>query len=304
MKNLNYIAGEWLSGENTIPNINPSDTSDIIGDFAQASDSQMEQALIAATSAQKTWQQVSLEKKQTVLNAIGEELINRSVELGELLSREEGKPLLEGKGEVYRAGQFFIYYAAEVLRQLGSNADSVRDNIEIDIRREPVGNVLVITPWNFPIAVAAWKIAPALAFGNSVIWKPANLTPASAVALVEIISRQAIPKGLVNLVMGASSKIEKHLVSNPKINAISFTGSVSVGQRITTKAAPNFTKLQLEMGSKNGLVVMDDANLNLAIEIAANGAFGGCGQKCTASSRLIIHQTIYDSFHRQIKDKN
>ncbi len=299
---LNYIAGEWAAGVDAIENRNPSDLSDLIGLYAQASSDQLDDALDAARTAQKEWAAYGLERKQAVLMAIGNELMARAEELGTLLSREEGKPFAEGKGEVYRAGQFFTYYAHEVLRQLGENADSVRPGIEVDIRREPVGTVAVISPWNFPTATASWKIAPALAFGNAVVWKPANLTPASAVALTEIISRQDIPKGLFALVMGAGRDVGQRLVESPKVDAISFTGSVPVGKGIATAAIQNLTKVQMEMGSKNALAVMDDADLDLAVTLALGGAFGGTGQKCTASSRLIVHEKIHDAFADKLVD--
>ena len=161
---MNFIAGEWTKGASEIENRNPSDLSDVIGLYAQADTAQLERALSAACEAQKVWAKSGLEQRYSALMAIGNELIDRSAELGELLAREEGKPLAEGKGEVYRAGQFFTYYAAEVLRQIGDTADSVRPGIEIDVRREPVGVVAIISPWNFPTATAVWKIAPALAF--------------------------------------------------------------------------------------------------------------------------------------------
>ncbi|MEM1341166.1 MAG: aldehyde dehydrogenase family protein, partial [Pseudomonadota bacterium] len=195
-----------------------------------------------------------------------------------------------------RAGQFFTYFAAETLRQLGETADSVRPGVEIDVRREPVGVVAVISPWNFPTATASWKIAPALAYGNSVIWKPANVTPASAIALAEIISRQDLPPGTFNLLMGPGGGVGQALIESPKLDAISFTGSVPVGRAIAAAAAPNFTKLQMEMGSKNALAVMDDGDLDLAVNVALAGAFGGTGQKCTASSRLIVHRKVHDAF--------
>ncbi|WP_438996369.1 aldehyde dehydrogenase family protein [Candidatus Puniceispirillum sp.] len=292
----NYIAGEWLEGDSAIENQNPSDLSDIIGTYAQASQAQLDMAFEAAEAAQKIWAKTGLEARQTALMNIGNELMERSAELGTLLSREEGKPLAEGKGEVYRAGQFFTYYAAETLRQMGDTADSVRPNIEIDVRREPVGIVAIISPWNFPTATAVWKIAPALAFGNAVIWKPANLVPASAVALAEIIARQDLPKGLFSLVMGPGGRIGQALVESAAINAISFTGSVNVGKQIATSAIGNLTKVQMEMGSKNALAVMDDGDLDLAVTCALGGAFGGTGQKCTASSRLIVHEKIHDEF--------
>ncbi|MFV2051602.1 aldehyde dehydrogenase family protein [Aliiroseovarius sp. YM-037] len=295
-ENLNYIAGEWVGGADEIENRNPSDLSDLIGMFAQATPDQLDATLDQAHKAQAEWAAVGIERKYNALMAIGNELMARAEELGTLLAREEGKPLAEGKGEVYRAGQFFTYYAAETLRQMGETADSVRDSIEIDVRREPVGVVAVISPWNFPTATASWKIAPALAYGNAVVWKPANATPASAVALVEIISRQDIPKGLVSLVMGAGSSVGQRLVESPKVNAISFTGSVPVGKGIAAAAIQNLTRVQMEMGSKNALAVMDDADLDLAVSLALGGAFGGSGQKCTASSRLVVHQAVHDQF--------
>jgi len=293
---LNLIAGEWLAGDSEIENRNPSDVSDLIGMYAQASPDQLDATLVQARVAQAEWAGYGLERKQAVLMNIGNELMARAEELGQLLSREEGKPLAEGKGEVYRAGQFFTYYAAECLRQIGENADSVRDGIEVDVRREPVGVVAVISPWNFPTATASWKIAPALCYGNAVVWKPANLTPASAVALTEIIARQDIPKGLFSLVMGAGGSIGQRLVESPQVDAISFTGSVPVGKGIAAAAIGNLTKVQMEMGSKNALAVMDDADLDLAVTLALNGAFGGAGQKCTASSRLVVDARVHDAF--------
>ncbi|MDX1512128.1 MAG: aldehyde dehydrogenase family protein [Gammaproteobacteria bacterium] len=292
----NYIAGTWVAGDGEIENRNPSDLSDLIGYAAQAGRAQLDDAMAAARIAQAEWANTGLEKRAGVLDAVGHELMQRSAELGELLSREEGKPRAEGVGEVYRAGQFFTYYAAEVLRQIGDNADSVRDGVEIDVRREPVGVVAVISPWNFPTATASWKIAPALAFGNAVIWKPANLTPASAWALTEIISRQEIPEGLFNLVMGPGSAVGQALIDSPQIDAISFTGSLGVGRGVAAAAAANLTRVQLEMGSKNPLVVMDDADLDVAVSCALAGAYGGTGQKCTASSRLIVHEKVHDEF--------
>ena len=292
----NYIAGEWVAGETAIENRNPSDVTDIIGSYAQASTAQLDTAFDAARAAQKIWSRTGLEARQTILMQIGNALMARADELGELLSREEGKPRAEGRGEVYRAGQFFTYYAAEVLRQIGDNADSVRPDIEIDVRRDPVGVVAVVSPWNFPTATAVWKIAPALAFGNAIIWKPANLVPASAVALAEIIASTDLPAGLFNLVMGAGSSIGDALVTSAAIDAITFTGSVETGRRIAAGAIANMTRMQMEMGSKNALAVMDDADIDLAVACAVNGAYGGTGQKCTASSRLIVHDAVHDQF--------
>lgn len=296
MLHKNLIAGEWLAGESEIENRSPSDLSDLIGLYAQASCDQLDATLDQAQHAQREWAAYGIERKQAVLMSIGNEMMARAEELGTLLSREEGKPIAEGKGEVYRAGQFFTYYAAECLRQIGENADSVRPNIEVDVRREPIGVVAVISPWNFPTATASWKIAPALCYGNAVVWKPANMTPASAYALAEIISRQDIPKGLFSLVMGSGGSIGQRLVESVNVNAVTFTGSVPVGKGIAVAAIQNLTKIQMEMGSKNALAVMDDADLDLAVNLALGGAFGGTGQKCTASSRLVVHAAIHDAF--------
>jgi acyl-CoA reductase-like NAD-dependent aldehyde dehydrogenase len=300
LERRNYIAGEWVTGNTEISNINPSDTNDVIGHYAQASAAQLDDALASARLAQPLWERTALEQRQSVLMAIGQELMARSEELGQLLSREEGKTLAEGKGEIYRSGQFFTYFAAEVLRQMGDNADSVREGVEVDVRREAVGVVAIISPWNFPTATAAWKIAPALAFGNAVVWKPANLVPASAVALAEIISRQGMPAGTFNLVMGAGIDIGQRLIESVHVNAISFTGSVEVGRNIARTAAGNFTRVQLEMGSKNALLVMDDADMDTAVACALNGAFGGTGQKCTASSRLVVHKAVHGQFVQRL----
>jgi acyl-CoA reductase-like NAD-dependent aldehyde dehydrogenase len=292
----NHIAGRWQDGATTVENRNPSDLRDVIGHYAQASTAQVDEAVAAARAAQPLWWAAGIQKRHDVLMAIGTELMARAGEIGTLLAREEGKTLAEGKGEVYRAGQFFSYYAAEALRLIGDHAQSVRPGIEIDVRREALGVVAIISPWNFPVATPAWKIAPALAFGNAVVWKPANLTPASAVALTEIITRQDIPAGLFNLVAGAGRDVGQHLAGHRGIDAISFTGSVPVGRGIAAAAVANMTKVQMEMGSKNPMLIMDDADLDLAVSHAAGAAFGGTGQKCTAASRLIVHAKVHDAF--------
>ncbi|GAB7227765.1 aldehyde dehydrogenase family protein [Vibrio rotiferianus] len=291
-----YIAGEWQSGINTVANINPSDISESLGDFAQASEGQVEQAIQAAKVAQPEWEKTPIERKQAVLQAIGDELIARCDELGKLLSREEGKPFAEGRGEIYRAGQFFQYFAAEVLRQIGDNAASVRPGVSVEVTREAVGVIAIISPWNFPTATAAWKIAPALAFGNSVVWKPANLTPASAVALTEIIHRRGLPAGTFNLVLGSGSQVGNTLINSKDVNGVSFTGSVDTGRKVAAATAPNFVRCQLEMGSKNALVVADDADIQIAVEATIAGSFSGAGQKCTASSRLVVMDGIHDAY--------
>lgn len=299
-----YIGGEWVKGEQpALPNRNPSDLGDIIGHYDQASASQVLQAIEAAREGQKAWAETGLEHRYGVLMAIGNELIARKDELGELLAREEGKPLAEGKGEVYRSGQFFHYYAAEVLRQIDDRVASVRPGVEIETRREPLGVVGVISPWNFPMATAVWKIAPALAFGNAVIFKPANLVPASAWALTEIISRQGLPAGTYNLINGSGREAGEALITSPRVQAITFTGSLEVGRRVASATAANLVKCQLEMGSKNALIVLDDADLDVAVDAAFAGAYSGSGQKCTASSRLIVTDAVHDEFVAKLTEK-
>ena len=296
MKESNFIAGRWVEGTGSIKNINPSDTGDIISEYTSVTDDQFEQAVSSAVVAQKEWGEVGIEKKSQILIKIGDELIQRSKELGELLSREEGKPLAEGIGEVTRAGQQFQYYGSECLRLYGEKIPSTRPGFQVEISREPLGVIGIISPWNFPIAIPAWKAAPAMMCGNAVILKPASLTPASAIALTEIISKQDIPSGLFNLVLGSGSNIGNKIASHPDIVAITFTGSVEVGKKLYQNSSFLLKKMQMEMGSKNPLVVMEDANLNTAITCAVNGAYGGTGQKCTASSRLIVHEEIYAKF--------
>ena len=300
-KKSNYINGAWVEGEGEINNINPSDTNDLIDTYSNASSSQLNNAVSSAKVAQKKWEKVGIEKRSNILNDIGSEIIKQSKEIGTLLSREEGKTLPEGIGEVVRSGQQFQYYAASALRQFGENIASTREGVSVEMTREPVGVCGIISPWNFPIAIAAWKAAPAMAFGNAVVLKPASQTPASAIALTKIISNQKdVPEGLFNLVLGGGSTIGHQISGHPDIDAISFTGSVNVGQTIYMEAAKTMKKMQLEMGSKNPLLVMDDADLDIAVACATNGAYGGTGQKCTASSRLIVHEKVYKDFIQRL----
>ena len=292
----NLVGGDWREGRESLANVNPSDLSDVIAHHAQADAAMVDDSVAAARDAQRAWWAAGIQKRHDVLMAIGTELMARADEIGTLLSREEGKPRAEGRGEVYRAGQFFTYFAGEALRMIGDRAESVRPGIEIDVRREPVGVVAIVSPWNFPVATPAWKIAPALAFGNAVVWKPANLTPSSAAALAQIIARQDIPPGLFSMLVGPGRTVGERLAAHPGVDAISFTGSVPVGRGIAATAMTNMTRVQLEMGSKNPLLIMEDADLDLAVAHAVNAAFGGTGQKCTAASRLIVHRKVHDAF--------
>ena len=306
MKDLfySYINGQWFKNDgHSVPNINPSDTSDIIGLVHSAADKDCLQAIKTAKNSQSLWQNTPIEKKQSILNFIGSELISKSKEIGELLAREEGKTLVEGIGEVYRAGQFFHYYASEVLRVFGENANSVRDGVFVEINREPVGTVLVITPWNFPIALPCWKIAPALAYGNTVVFKPAEIVSASACALAEIIDQSDLPKGVFNMLLGSGKEVGNFLLDSPEFDAVTFTGSFETGKVVAQKSILHLTKIQLEMGSKNTLIINDDADISLGIQCAIVGAFFSAGQKCTASSRFLVHDKIYPQFLSQLLEK-
>ena len=295
-KHDNLIGGQWLVGTGYSPNINPSDLSDVIGEYTQASAEQLDAAVQAARAAFPAWSVSSIQARADALDKIGTEILARREELGTLLAREEGKTKPEGIGEAARAGNIFKFFAGECLRLTGEVVPSVRPGIGVEITREPVGVVGIITPWNFPIAIPAWKIAPALAYGNCVVMKPADLVPGCAWALAEIISRSGIPAGVFNLVMGRGSVIGDPLVNHPGVDAISFTGSQSVGARIAQQCAVNLKKVQLEMGGKNPQVILDDADLAQAVELSVQSAFFSTGQRCTASSRLIVTEGIYPKF--------
>ncbi len=301
MKYGNLIAGQWVNSERFTTNRNPSDISDVIGEYAQADLSQLGAAIAAARSAFPAWSTGSIQARSDALDRIGNEILARKDELGELLAREEGKTRPEAIGEVTRAGYIFKFFAGECVRLSGELLPSVRPGVGIEITREPIGVVSLITPWNFPIAIPAWKIAPALAFGNCVVFKPADLVPGCAWALAEIIHRSGIPHGVFNLVMGRGSVIGDALVTHPDIAAVSFTGSVEIGRRIASQCAEQGKKVQLEMGGKNPQIVLDDADLQQAVELCAQSSFFSTGQRCTASSRLIVTEGIHDRFVQALK---
>lgn len=292
----NFIAGHWVNGSGVTADINPSDTADVVGEFTQANAAQAEDAIAAAKAASQGWGLSTPQQRADALEMIGTELLARKEEIGTLLSREEGKPLANGIAETTRAAQIFKFFAQEALRIEGTLLASVRPGVEVNITREPVGVVGLICPWNFPIAIPAWKIAPALAFGNAVVFKPADLVPATAWALSEIISRSGLPKGVFNLVMGRGSVVGQAMLNSRDVNAISFTGSVETGAKVAMACASRGGKFQLEMGGKNPLVVLDDAAIDAAVAGAVDGAFYQTGQRCTASSRIIVQSKIHDVF--------
>jgi aldehyde dehydrogenase (NAD+) len=296
MQGQNFINGKWVGGASANRNINPSNVADVVGEYAQADRQQAEAAIASARAAFAKWSVSSIQLRADILDAIGTEILARREELGTLLSREEGKTRPEGIGEATRAGNIFKFFAGEALRPHGELVPSVRPGIEVEITREPVGVIGMITPWNFPLAIPAWKIAPALAFGNCVVFKPAELVPGCAWAIAEIIARTALPPGVFNLVMGKGSVVGDAFVKSPDVDAITFTGSVPTGKAIARSAIETMKKLQLEMGGKNPQVILDDANLDVAVNAVLQSAFFSTGQRCTASSRIIVTAGIHDRF--------
>jgi len=292
----NYIGGQWVDGAGVNRNINPSNLDDVVGEYASADAEGTRAAIAAAHDAFGRWSQSTPQQRFDALDTVGSEILARKNELGDLLAREEGKTLPEAIGEVGRAGQIFKFFAGEALRIPGEKLASVRPGLEIEVTREPMGAVGIITPWNFPIAIPAWKIAPALAYGNCVVFKPADLVPGSAWALAEIIARSGLSPGVFNLVMGRGREVGQTLLDDARIAAITFTGSVATGRRVAQACVARLAKFQLEMGGKNPLVVVDDADLAVAVNCAVQGAFYSTGQRCTASSRLIVTAGIHDRF--------
>jgi alpha-ketoglutaric semialdehyde dehydrogenase len=290
----NLINGEWVLTSSTFNDINPSDTNDIIGTYSTAGEPEVKAAIEAAREALKTWQFSTPQQRFDLLDNSGTEILNRKAELGALLSREEGKTLAEGIGEVTRAGHIFKYFAGEALRNTGDVLDSVRPGIKVEITREPVGVIGLICPWNFPIAIPAWKLAPALAFGNTVVIKPAELTPACAWALADILHRNGLPKGVLNMVFARGSVAGPLMIDG--CDAISFTGSVGTGTRVRDAAVAKGKRVQCEMGGKNPVVILDDADLDNAVASVLNSSFFSTGHRCTASSRIIVTEGIADQF--------
>ncbi|KKB12979.1 aldehyde dehydrogenase [Devosia geojensis] len=298
----NLIDGEWV-GTDGVENINPSNIKDVVGVYARATVEETKQAIAAAKAAFPAWSRSGILERHAILRKTADEILARKQELGELLSREEGKTLPEGIGEVTRAGQIFDFFAGETLRLAGEILPSARPGIGVEITREPIGVVGIITPWNFPIAIPSWKIAPALCYGNTVVIKPADLVPGSTWAIVDILTRAGLPKGVLNLVMGKGSVVGQTMLDSPDVNAITFTGSVGTGRRVAEASIKVGRKFQLEMGGKNPTVVLDDADLKVAVESVAQSAFFSTGQRCTASSRVIVTEGIHDKFVEALAER-
>jgi acyl-CoA reductase-like NAD-dependent aldehyde dehydrogenase len=292
----NVIGGRNVESATSNKDINPSNLADTVGEFARGGAADAHAAVAAAREAFTKWSKSTPQERFDILDKAGTEILARREELGRQLSREQGKPLAEGIGEAGRAGFIFKFFAGEALRISGDKVDSVRPGIDVEVTREPLGVIAAITPWNFPLAIPAWKIAPALAFGNTVVFKPAELVPASPWTLADIIQRAGLPPGVLNVIMGPGSVIGPALASSEDVDAVSFTGSQDVGPSVAAAAVKAGSRVQLEMGGKNPLIVLDDADLATAVSVAVNGAFFQAGQRCTASSRLIVTDAIHDRF--------
>ncbi|KAF1686170.1 aldehyde dehydrogenase family protein [Pseudoxanthomonas broegbernensis] len=291
-----YIAGQWVEGDGGHADENPSDLDVPVGQYGVLDAARTAQAVDAASAALPKWALSNPQQRADILDAVGSEILARKEELGRLLAREEGKTLAESIGEAARAGQIFKFFAGEALRIPGEKLASTRPGVDVEITREPVGAVGIIAPWNFPLAIPAWKIAPALAYGNTVVFKPAEIVPGCAWAIAEILARAGLPEGAFNMVLGSGRVVGQAMIEHKGLDALTFTGSVPTGHALLKQAAARALKVQMEMGGKNPLVVLADADLDKAVECAVNGAFFSTGQRCTASSRLIVENAVYDVF--------
>jgi aldehyde dehydrogenase (NAD+) len=297
-----FIGGEWTGADGALESRNPSNTDEIVARFPNGGAADVDQAVAAARAAFPAWANASPEVRADVLDKVAALIFARANELGELLAREEGKTRAEGIGETLRAARIFRYFAGEALRRHGQTLESTRPGLDVATYREALGVVGLITPWNFPIAIPAWKAAPALAFGNTVVLKPANITPAIAAALTAIIAEAGAPAGVFNLVLGRGD-VGRAIVDHKDVAAVSFTGSQAVGAQVGQAAMARQARVQMEMGGKNPLVILADADLDKAVAIAADGGFFQTGQRCTASSRVIVEDAIHDRFVEALAER-
>jgi alpha-ketoglutaric semialdehyde dehydrogenase len=300
----NYIDGRWvdaLSGK-TFENRNPANWDEVVGTFPLSGKEEVEQAVKAARRAFESWRLVPAPKRGDIMKKVGDILTARKEEIAKQMTREMGKVLLETRGDVQEGIDTAYYGASEARRLFGHTVPSELPNKYNMAMRVPIGVGAIITPWNFPMAIPTWKIFPALVCGNTVVFKPASDTPATATTLVEILLEAGVPPGVINIVHGSGREVGNVLVEHPDIDFVSFTGSTSVGKRISEVASKTLKRVSLELGGKNAQIVMDDANLDLALEGVLWGAFGTTGQRCTATSRLVVHEKVYDKFVSMVVD--
>lgn len=304
-KYLNYINGEWVSSESEElkENVNPAQINEIVGYVQQSSKEELDKAVEAAKNARSNWRKLTGAERGNILYKTAEIMESRLEEIAETLTREMGKPFLEAKGETARGIAILRYYAGEGLRKTGDVIPATDNKALMYTDRVPVGVVGLITPWNFPVAIPLWKLAPALIYGNTVVIKPAGNAEITSAKIVECLAEAGIPKGVVNLVFGRGSIVGERLIKHPDVSAISFTGSNRVGQQVAEAAVARGAKYQLEMGGKNPLIVANDADIEQAVEATVSGAFRSTGQKCTATSRVIVESGIYEEFKQRLIEK-
>jgi aldehyde dehydrogenase (NAD+) len=294
----NYIGGAWVPARSgkTFENKNPADTSEVLGAFADSGPEDVELAVSAAREASRAWKALPAPKRGEILYRAAEILVRRKEEFSRDMTREMGKVLDETRGDVQEAIDMTYYMAGEGRRQFGQTTPSeMPSKFQMSVR-QPVGIAGLITPWNFPMAIPSWKMTPALVLGNTVVIKPATDTPLSVVNLVKALEEAGLPKGVVNMVTGGGADVGAPLMHHADVGIVSFTGSTGVGRKVSLACAPAFKHCHLEMGGKNVILVMDDANLDLAVEGAVWGGFGTTGQRCTAASRVVLHKKVYAEF--------
>ncbi|HXG37754.1 MAG TPA: aldehyde dehydrogenase family protein [Bacteroidota bacterium] len=301
----NYINGRWVDAKSgrTFENRNPANWDEVLGVFPLSGKEDVDEAVKAARNAFESWRLVPAPKRGDIMRKVGDLLTARKEELARQMTMEMGKVLLETRGDVQEGIDTAYYASTEGRRLFGHTVPSELPNKFNMAIRMPVGVAAIITPWNFPMAIPTWKIFPALVSGNTVVFKPASDTPATATSLVEILIEAGVPPGVVNIVHGGGSEVGMALVEHPDVDLVSFTGSTSVGKKISEVASKTLKRVSLELGGKNAQIVMDDANLDLALEGVLWGAFGTTGQRCTATSRLIVHEKVYDTFLSMVVDK-
>ena len=302
---LNLIGGKWspASGGATSPDRNPAHTGEVVAVFPSAGREDATRAAEAAAKAYPGWARTPMPKRGEILLKAAGLMEQRLDEIAEGLTREEGKTLAESKGETARGVSLLRYYAGEALQPTGEVYGSATPGTFLFAERVPIGPVALITPWNFPVAIPTWKVAPALAFGNTVVLKPAELTPLTAWHLADVLDKAGLPPGVLNLVVGKGSQVGQALVESPHIKAISFTGSNTVGAKLAAQSAERGIKFQLEMGGKNPVIVLSDADLDKAVDLTIAGAMLSTGQKCTATSRVIVHRDVIGGFRDRLTAK-
>lgn len=295
-----YVGGEWREGVRSVADLNPAHPDEVVAQVSSGNTQTASDAVDAARAAFAAWRDLPAPSRGDILRKAADLLEQRAETVGRDLTREEGKTVAEGIGETRRAVAILRYFAGQTLEPDGQTYPSTTSSTFLFARREPVGVVVAITPWNFPIAIPAWKIAPALAFGNTVVWKPAEIVPLTAVHFLQALTDAGLPKGVLNLVLGKGSEVGNVLVTHDAVDAITFTGSNSVGRSLQMKAIERGKKVQLELGGKNPAIVLADADLDHAAEHVARGAFLSAGQKCTATSRVIVEQSVIRAFQDRL----